>query len=240
MFRPVIPRAESTGNPEASGAPAVTPSPAQTPLPLEQAKDPAPKDEPPKARLDPSDPELRKLVAAAVRDAAAKAREEERAKLEEEAKLAKLDAESRAKAEAKKSADEATAAKLEADKAKAEAAFTRSLLSTGLVPQTELAESMARAAAQELVATGVPWSDAMAKIGKEHAYLFKPTSAAAPSTAAAPAQAPVDVNAARTRTTGGAQSPASTSTTTAPVDAMTMTREQWAAARKALGLMTRH
>lgn len=192
-----------------------TPAPAVTPA------------QPAVSKIDPSDPELRKLIAAATKKAGEEAAAAERAKIEEEQRLAKLDVESRAKAEKKKAEDEATAARAEAEKHKAEAAFARGLLSAGLVPQTELAESMALAAVRELVGQGIVWADAVARVGKEHAYLFKGPAPAAPAaTVTQPAAAPGTVLAARTRTTGGVEQPAGTAAIVEE-DAYRMSPEQW-------------
>ena len=222
-------RAPTDGAPEGNGA---APAPSQSALPLDgqQPAPPAAPAEPAKPKIDPSDPELRKLVQAAAKKAVEEAAAAERAKIEEEKKLAQLDAESRAKAEKKKAEDEAASAKAEAEKAKAEAAFTRSLLAADLAPQTELAESMALAAAKELVAQGVPWADAVTRVGKEHAYLFKSRAAApaaaAPSGDSQPAS-PSAVHAARNLTVGGSAAPSNAGGAQVPTDAFAMNREQW-------------
>lgn len=178
-------------------------------------------------RIDPADPELRKLIAAAAKDAAEKARVEERAKVEEEKRLAQLGVEERAKAEAKKAEETASAAKAEAERAKAEAQFARALLAAGIVPQTELAESMAQAAAAELVKQGMPWPEAIKKVGTDHAYLFR-TQAPSPQAPAAPAT----VHAARTLNAGGAAPQPTADQSAVPEDAWSMTPEQWAAAQR--------
>lgn len=203
----------------ATSAPVATSAPAAQPQAPTQ---PAPK-------IDPADPELRKLIAAAAKDAAEKARVEERAKVEEEKRLAQLGVEERAKAEAKKAEETAAAAKAEAERAKAEAQFARALLTAGYVPQTELAESMAQAAAAELVKQGMPWPEAIRRVGTDHAYLFRSQSSS-PSQTAAPAA----VHAARTLNAGGATPQPAADATAPPEDAWSMTPEQWAAAQRRL------
>lgn len=236
-FRTVL-RAPTDGTPEGGGAaaPAPTQTPTQSALPLTE-QPPAPA-EPAKSKIDPADPELLKLVREASKKAAEEARTAERAKIEEEARLAKLDAENRAKEEKRKAEGDAATAKAEAEKAKVEAAFTRGLLVANLVPQTELAESMALAAAQELVKQGVPWADAVKRVGTEHAYLFRQTAAPAQPAAAAPggaapaqpASSPSTVQAARTLTTGTSQ-PTSGGAAPVVVNAFDMSPEQWAKAQ---------
>ena len=216
-------RAPADGAPEGTGGQA--PAPTQSALPLADTPAPPAPAEPAKPKIDPADPELRKLIAAAVKKAAEESAAAERAKIEEEKKLAQLDAESRAKAEKKKAEDEAAAARAEAEQHKTSAEFARGLLRSGLVPQTDLAESMALAAPKELVSQGAPWAEAVTRVGKEHGYLFK--SSAAP----APAATPKTVQDARTLSTGGSSQPGNGGNAATVSNAFDMTPEQWAKAQ---------
>ena len=139
-FRTML-RSPAGEAPEGSGTAPATAA-GQTALPLQPAESAAPPQAAPPAPppIDPSHPELRKLIAAAAKDAATKAAADERAKIEEEARLAKLDAESRAKAEAKKAEDAAAAAKAEAEQHKTAAEFARELAQLVITAMPENAE----------------------------------------------------------------------------------------------------
>ena len=76
---------------------------------------------------------------------------------------------------------------------------------------------------------GVPWPEAIKRVGTEHAYLFRAQASSAPAPAA-----PATVHAARTLNAGGAAPQPAVDQSAVPEDAWSMSPEQWAAAQRRL------
>lgn len=132
----------------------------------------------------------------------------------------------------------ATNAKKEADEARAEATFVRSLLRAGIQPQDELAETMAWQAAKVLAGDKPVDATVLQQLAADKPWLFKsPAPTGQPGTTEPAKNNPAAVTVAGTLSTQPGPSAAGAGAAgAAPTNARDMSQEQWEAWQRSKGL----